>query len=146
MNTAASVRYCSSFLSSLSLSPLIRQVWRHVTLLTLEMLFGPSIKCLGYLAKGMPLPPAVGGAIFECMTVLSCLLSILFSLLHDTEVASLGPFTLKELGGISLILRDLFVVLHLETHLKGRAVSDSRPHPFEWIALADVRLGSYLIL
>ena len=44
-----------------------------------------------------------------------------------------------------MILRDLFVVLHLETHLKGGAVSDSRPHPFEWTALADVRVGNYLI-
>ena len=94
----------------------------------------------------MSLPPAVGGAIFECMTVFLYLLSISFSLLHDSEVASLGPFTMKELGGISVILRDLFVVLHLETHLKGGAVSDSRPHPFEWTALADVRLGNYLIL
>ena len=119
MNTAASVRYRSSLLSFLSSSPLIRQIWLHVTSLTLERSFGPPIKCLDYLAKGMPLPPAVGGAIFECMTVFSCLLSILFSLLHDTEVVSLGPFTLKELAGISLILRDLFVVLHLETHLKG---------------------------
>ena len=90
--------------------------------------------------KGMSLPPAVGVAILECMTVFSCLLSISFSSLHDTEVASLGPFTLKELGGVSLILRDLFVVLHLEMHLKGGAVSDSRPHPFEWTALADVRV------
>ena len=96
--------------------------------------------------RACPLPPAVGVAIIECMTVFSCLLSISFSSLHDTEVASLGPFTLKELGGISLILRDLFVVLHLETHLKGGAVSDSRPHPFKWTALADVRVGNYLIL
>ena len=146
MNAAASVRYRSSLLSSLSfLSPLIRQIWLHVTSLTLERSFGPPIKCLDYLGKGMSLSPAVGMAILERMTVFSCLLSISFSLLHDTEVASLGPFTMKELGGISVILRDLFVVLHLETHLKGGAVSDSRPHPFEWIALADVRLGKYLI-
>ena len=62
--------------------------------------------------------------------------------LPSSLVASLGPVTLKELAGTSLILRDLFVVLHLETHLKGRVVSDSRPHPFEWTALADVRLGN----
>ena len=147
MNTAASVRYRSSLLSSLSFSsPLIRQVWLHVSSLTLERSFGPPIKCLDYLAKGMSLPPAVGVAILERMAVFSCLLSISFSSLHDTEVTSLGPFTLKELGGISLILRDLFVVLHLETHLKGGAVSDSRPHPFEWTALADVRVENYLIL
>ena len=95
----------------------------------------------------MPLSPAVGVTILERMTVFSCLLLISFSSLHNTEVASLGPFTLKELGGggISVILRDLFVVLYLETHLKGGAVSDSRPHPFEWTALVDVRLGNYLI-
>ena len=72
--------------------------------------------------------------------------SLLPPSLPSSLVVSLGPFTLKEFGGISLILRDLFVVLHLETYLKGGAVLDSRSHPFEWNALADVRLGNYLIL
>ena len=142
MNTpAVQLRYHSHLLSSLSLSShFLHQIWQYVTSLSLERSFGPPIKCLDYLSHGMRLPVSVGVVILEQMTVFSCLFSISLSSLHDTEVASKGPFNLKELASVSLILKDLFIVLHLENHLdKTRLASDSRPRPFEWTFLANVR-------
>ena len=142
MNTpGVQLRYYSHLLSSLSLSShFLRQIWQYVTSLSLERSFGPPIKCLDYLSHGMRLPATVGVVILEQMTVFSCLFSISLSSLHDTEVASKGPFNLKELASVSLILKDLFIVLHLETHLdKTGLTSDSRPRPFEWTFLANVR-------
>lgn len=109
--------------------------------------FGPPVNALDQLSRGFPLPPSVGVALLQYLTTFSTLFLISLSSLHDTEVASLGPFSLRELVGVSLKLRDLFVVLHLEKHLPNKGVfkttptSDSmRPHPHEWSALANVRI------
>lgn len=83
-------------------------------------------------------------SVLELLSTYSCLFSISLSSLHDSEVTSLGPFTLHELTIISLKLRDIFIVLHLETHLpnlgifKATPTHNTRPRPSEWTMLSDV--------
>ena len=145
MNTAASVRYRSSLLSSLSFSsPLICQVWLYVTLLTLERLFGPPIKCLDYLAKGMPLPPAVGGPFSNAWRFFHVWSRFRFlywgsvsGSLHvegvggyftDTEGSVCGPSSWDAPEGWSCI---------------GFQTTPIQMDRSCWVSMADVRVGNY---
>ena len=137
--------YKSRLLCKLSFSsPLLRQIWQTLDSLSLTRSFGPSIKCIDHLARGSTLPTEMGVSILELCSCFACLFSLSLSSLHDAEVVNLGPFPLDHLASISLKLKDLFVVLHLETHLpvtyNATPLSDQkRPHPSEWKFLSHVR-------
>ena len=144
--------YRSRLLRNLSFSsPLLRQIWQTLDSFSLKRSFGPSIKCIDHLARGSALPNEMGVSILELCSCFACLFSLSLSSLHDTEVVNLGPFPFDHLANISLKLKDLFVVLHLETHLPvtyiATPLSDQkRPHPSEWKFLANVRNYPFLYL
>ena len=132
-------------------SPLLRQIWQTIDSLSLTRSFGPSIKCIDHLARGSALPNEMGVSILELCSCFACLFSLSLSSLHDTEVVNLGPFPLDRLASISLKLKDLFVVLHLETHLPVTYVAtplsdQKRPLPSEWKFLSNVRNYPFLYL
>jgi ubiquitin-protein ligase E3 C len=126
-------------------SPLLRHAWSTITSLSLSRLFGPSVNCLDQLCRGSSLPSHMGVILLELLSSFSPLLSVSLSSLHDSEVASHGPFSLTELAHISLKLKDVFIALHLETHLSTKAlyskttpIDDERPHPSEWKQLSNL--------
>ena len=142
--------YQSHLICSLSFSSqLIKQIWLTINGSVLQRSFGPSIKCIDHLCNGMSLPSTVGVALLHLLMTFCNLLYVSLGSLHDEEVESIGPLSLAELGTVSLKLRDLFVVLHLESHLhnKGGAMgvayfrttsTEVKPHPAEWAFLANV--------
>lgn len=140
--------YQSNLICSLSLSStLIKQIWQSIDGLVLYRSFGPAAKCIDQLCHGISLPYPKGVVLLELLSTFCSLLFVSLSSLHDGEVASLGPFGFNELAFISLKLRDLFVVLHLELHLPTRGggayfkttpTIGERPHPNEWNFLANV--------
>lgn len=119
-------------------SPLLRQLWSSITGQQSNRLFGAPISCLDQLCYGQ-LPPG-GSATLLChkLTTFSVLLHIYLSVLHDTELTSQCAFTLKELGLISLRLRDIFISLNTS---RAPQVAGVPRHiiPPEWLPLLVVR-------
>ena len=128
-------------------SPLLQQIWKSLLSLCVQRSFGPSVNALDHLRRGSSLPPHEGKLFLHLLSAFSSLLSISLSSLHDIELSTHSPFSLKVLSEMVLKLRDVFVTLHMNTYMSSNhhiAISSHGPSIQEWQLSNNVSTYTYV--
>lgn len=116
---------------------LIKELWKLVSSMTVERLFGPPVNCLDQLCHGSGVAGSDTVFLMHLLTTFCCVLSICLSSLHDMEFTTQAPFSMSELIIIIVKLRDVFASLFLERSIT-RQESIKQHLPQQWKILTNV--------